>query len=107
MAAAGPAGQSLEEKVRLLRQAKEAAEQRLSEASLESQQGDPGEPLLLRHPIQPSPASLQLWETKQELKLLCRKYQTQTQGKKRGPNTGRQDLLSALLCVHVETRCCF
>ncbi|KAK1168379.1 hypothetical protein AOXY_G9139 [Acipenser oxyrinchus oxyrinchus] len=131
--------QSLEEKARLLRQAKEAAEQRLSEASLESQQisanleeahqwfktkfdslqseqvrgrprsrsreepvssrnssegseresvhaakakGDPGEPLLLRHPIQPSQASLQRWETKQELKLLCRKYQTQTQGKK-------------------------
>ncbi|MGH0153204.1 UNVERIFIED_CONTAM: hypothetical protein FKN15_056307 [Acipenser sinensis] len=130
--------QSLEEKARLLRHAKEAAEQRLSEASLESQQisanleeahqwfktkfdslqseqvrgcprsrsreepvssgnssegseresahaakakGDPGEPLL-RHPIQPSPASLQRWETKQELKLLCRKYQTQTQGKK-------------------------
>ncbi|MGH0151805.1 UNVERIFIED_CONTAM: hypothetical protein FKN15_040132 [Acipenser sinensis] len=39
-------------------------------AQKELVEGDPGEPLLLRHP-------LQRWETKQELKLLCRKYQTQ------------------------------
>ncbi|XP_041126354.1 dynactin subunit 1-like isoform X2 [Polyodon spathula] len=88
-------------------QIKQNLESRVSSMQTsERTRGDLGDPLLLRPHSQPSQASLQRWETKQDLKMLCRKYQTQTQGKKWGPNTGRQDLLSTLLCVHAETRCC-